>query len=40
MTDADQENMRTMTSEEEEENYKEDVRKFVEMVQKEDMEVG
>ena len=39
VTDEDQENMRTMTSEEEEENYKEDVRKFVEMVQKEEMEL-
>ena len=38
VTDEDQVNMRTMTSEEEEENYKEDVRKFVEMMQKEEME--
>ena len=33
--DEDQENMRAMTSEEEEENHKEDVRKLIEMVQKE-----
>ena len=36
--DEDPENMRAMTSEEEEENYKEDVRMFVEMMQKEEME--
>ena len=38
VTDEDQENMRAMTSEEEEENHKEDVRKLVEMMQKEEME--
>ena len=37
--DEDQENMRAMTSEEEEENHKEDVRKLVEMVEKEEMEL-
>ena len=39
VTDEDQENMRAMTSEEAEENHKEDVRKLVEMVQKEEMEL-
>ena len=37
--DEDQENMTPMTSEEKEKNYKEDVRKLVEMVQKEEMEL-
>ena len=38
VVDEDQENMRAMKSEEEEENHKEDVRKFVEMIQKEGKE--
>ena len=37
--DEDQENMTAMTSEEKEKNYKEDVRKLVEIVQKEEMEL-
>ena len=37
--DEDQKNMRAMTSEEEEENHKEGVRKLVEMVEKEEMEL-
>ena len=40
VTDEDQENVRAMTSEEEEENHKEDVWKLVEMVQKEEVELG
>ena len=39
VTDEDQENVRAMTSEEEEENHKHDMRKLVEMVHKEDMEL-
>ena len=37
--DEDQENMTAMTSEEKKKNYKEEVRKLVEMVQKEEMEL-
>ena len=37
-TDEDQENKRAMTNEEKGRNHKEDVRKFVEMVQKEEIE--
>ena len=37
--DEGQENMRAMTSEEKEKNYKEDVRKLLEMVEKEGMEL-
>ena len=37
--DEGQENMRAMTSEEKEKNYKEDVRKLLEMVEKEEMEL-
>ena len=37
--DEGQENMTAMTSEEKEKNYKEDLRKLVEMVQKEEMEL-
>ena len=39
VTDQDQENITAMTSEEKEKKYKEDVRKLVEMVQKEEMEL-
>ena len=38
--DEDQENTGTMRSEEEEENHREDVRKLVEMMQKEEVEKG
>ena len=39
MTDEDQENKRTMTSEEKEKKHWEDVRKLLEMVEKEEMEL-
>ena len=37
--DEDQENVTAMTSEEKEKNYKDDVRRLVEIVQKEEMEL-
>ena len=39
MMDEGQENMRAMTSEEKEKNYKEDVMKLLEMLEKEEMEL-
>ena len=40
MTDEDQGNMRAMKSEEEEEDHRKDVRKLVEIMQKEEAEKG